>query len=89
MKNLTYRELAQAIADMPEARKDDNVSVYLDSEFYPVAAVEKADGEQDVLDAGHYVLPVEADCDDCAVLQSGDVSPCARCVNKSEFKPFK
>lgn len=65
MNNLTYRQLADIINQLPEENKDDNVSIYLDQldEFYPVNStrfVDKDDESGDgVLDEGHFYLRVK------------------------------
>jgi len=57
--NLTYRELEEIIHNMPEDRKDDNVTAHASyiNEFYPVESA-LVNRESDVLDNGHYYLEI-------------------------------
>jgi len=60
---MTFRQLAQQIALMPEVRKDDNVSVYLEAndEFYGIFSDHLAvagEANRGVLDEGHRYLVV-------------------------------
>ena len=56
--NLTWRQLATIINDLPETNKDDNVTVYDGSidEYFPVPHVMTADEDHGVLDEGHLFL---------------------------------
>jgi hypothetical protein len=59
MSKPTYRQLAEIIENLPEERKDDNVTIFdpNDGEFYPVKRIETATiDECDVLDEGHIFL---------------------------------
>ena len=56
--NLTYRQLLELIRDLPEPRKDDNVTILNtdDGEFKPIShACIEQDGP-DVLDNDHLYL---------------------------------
>jgi len=57
MKNLTYKQLQEAISKMTAEQRDMNVSVYVNGfdEFYPIEVISFID-EDGVLDKGHPVL---------------------------------
>jgi len=85
LNNLTYRSLLESLGRMSDCDLDSNVTVVLDDEFFPVSCLTTAPDSQSVLDVGHPILLIEANCDDCAVLFSGHTQPCLNCKNKSEF----
>ena len=58
MENITYQELADYIAKMPAERKLDNVSICVDSEFYPIKEIDVSK-DSDILDDGHIILSVD------------------------------
>ena len=58
---LTYRQLAKIISELPESNQDDNVTVFdsVNNEFYPATkAATVTEKETDVLDAGHLAITV-------------------------------
>jgi hypothetical protein len=59
---LTYRELIEKLKALPDARLDDNVTVYVSgvTEFYPLVEDYPflISEENDVLDAGHAYLAI-------------------------------
>lgn len=54
MANLTYRGLLHVLLNATNAELDQNVTVLIGGEYYPIPAVKYA--EQDVLDEGHLYL---------------------------------
>jgi hypothetical protein len=62
--NLTYKELSELIASMPPERMDDNVSVLVLGDCFPISQfgkVEEIGSDIDisgVLDEGHFVLKI-------------------------------
>lgn len=61
---LTYRKLAELIADLPENRKDDDATVYdaILDEFVPISSFQIADEEgvaSGILDEGHAFLAID------------------------------
>ena len=57
--NITYRQLAQAILAQPAERLDDNVTVLVGDEFFPINELCVSTNETDVLDEGHLFLMVK------------------------------
>lgn len=56
MANLTYRGLLHVLLNATNAELDQNVTVLIGDEYYPILAVKYA--EQDVLDEGHRYLAI-------------------------------
>lgn len=62
MDALTYRQLQQLIAEMPQDRKDDHVTLVLDTEevfqLKGLAVVEDGENISSILDVGHHYLHI-------------------------------
>ena len=59
MAKKTYNDLLTAILEIPEARREDNISIKVNDEFMEIVdfyfSTEK---DNDVLDKGHFILHV-------------------------------
>ena len=56
---MTYRKLLKALQELPSETLDGyNVTIRQDDEFYPVAYLEIADNDNDVVDEGTPVIVI-------------------------------
>lgn len=59
MSGMSYRKLAQMISEMPEERKNDDVTIVIDSEVFQVKGMDIVNEKDDlssILDSGHHFL---------------------------------
>lgn len=58
---MNWKQLAQAILEMPEEQQEQDVTIYLldANEYFPIHALEQTGEDNDVLDPGHVVLVVD------------------------------